>query len=107
MIDLKPEYLEEVRAILDRCVPDCEVLAFGSRVEGRARKHSDLDLIVKAEQPLPLQRLAQLRECFMESALPIRVDVSDWHAVSPGFRARILHRHEPVLNHASSHVTRP
>ena len=46
MIDLPPQHLETIRAILRRYLPECEVRAFGSRVTGPAKSYSDLDLAV-------------------------------------------------------------
>ncbi len=89
MIDLPPEQLRQVRDILARVAPDLEAWAYGSRVKGRARPYSDLDLVVVGGEPLPLDRLIGLRSAFEESDLPIRVDVADWNALSPSFRALI------------------
>lgn len=90
MIDLAPEYLDEVRRILASLVPDCEVRAFGSRVTGKARRFSDLDLVVQGEDRLADGRLDALRDAFSASTLPVRVDVVDWHAISESFRAIIV-----------------
>ena len=43
-LDVEPRHLDTVRTILRRHVPEYEVRAFGSRVHGRPRKFSDLDL---------------------------------------------------------------
>ena len=86
MIDLAPHHLETVRSVLRAHVVDCEVRAFGSRVTGHAKPHSDLDLAIMAEHPQPWQTLARLREAFEESDLPITVDVVDWAAATEAFR---------------------
>ncbi len=96
MIDLEPRHLESVRRILSAHLPGVEVRAFGSRVRGTARAFSDLDLAVVADGPLPVDRLEALRDAFSASELPILVDVLDWHAVSPAFRAVIDARYEVV-----------
>ena len=87
MIDLEPQYLSTVKAVLDAVVPGVCVSAFGSRVTGRAKRHSDLDLALQGEQPLDWRQLASLREAFEESDLPFRVDVVDWAACSTQFKA--------------------
>jgi len=89
MIDLAPEHLATVKALLARHVPECAVCAFGSRVKGNAKPYSDLDLAITGTARLAPGRLAALREAFMESDLPMRVDVVDWHAVSDTFRTAI------------------
>jgi len=96
MIDLEPRHLELVRQILAAHLPGVEVRAFGSRVRGTARRFSDLDLAVCSDGPLPADRLEALRDAFSASDLPILVDVLDWHAVSPAFRAVIDARYEVV-----------
>ena len=86
MIDLAPDQLTSVRAILAAHLPEAVVFAFGSRARGTARPHSDLDLAVAADAPLPLDRLEALRDAFAASDLPMQVDVVDYRAVSAAFR---------------------
>jgi len=93
MVDLRPDQLATVRAILLAEVPDCEVLAFGSRAKWTAKDSSDLDLALRAAHPLPLSRLGRLRDAFEESYLPVKVDVLDIHRISPEFRSIIEKEH--------------
>ena len=86
MIDLNPNHLGTVRAILAEHVPECEVWAFGSRATWTAKDYSDLDLTVVGKGPLDWKTLGRLREAFEDSDLPIRVDVLDWHSISESFR---------------------
>lgn len=96
MIDISPEHLAEVQAVLREHVPECEVRAFGSRVQGTAKSYSDLDLAVAGAAALDVKRLYRLQEAFQESTLPFRVDVLDWWAVSESFRAVIARQYEVV-----------
>lgn len=86
MIDLAPEQLALVRQIVARYLREGEVFAFGSRVNGKARKFSDLDLMIKVEHGLSWRKLADLREAFESSELPVTVDVVDWSNCSAEFR---------------------
>jgi predicted nucleotidyltransferase len=86
MIDLAPQQLATVRHLLAAHVPECEVRAFGSRVTGKPKPYSDLDLVLIGPARLPTGRLAAVREALQESDLPIRVDVLDWHAIPESFR---------------------
>ncbi|MEE9337983.1 MAG: nucleotidyltransferase domain-containing protein [Methylococcaceae bacterium] len=85
-LDLKKDELGKVQQILKHYIPDTEVRAFGSRVNGTAKKYSDLDLIVMSKIPLTLQQNALLTEAFEESDLPFKVDVLDWSVASDRFR---------------------
>jgi predicted nucleotidyltransferase len=95
-IDLSPTELAQITTILRRHVPELEVRAFGSRVCGKARKTSDLDLALMTDRPLELLRLADLREAFTESDLPFKVDLVDWATASDSFR-RIIERGYVVI----------
>lgn len=86
MIDLSPDQLKLVRTIVEEHFPECEVRAFGSRANGTAKKHSDLDLALVGDALLARDRVYRLQDAFEESVLPFRVDVVDWHSISEEFR---------------------
>ncbi|MGF1640346.1 MAG: nucleotidyltransferase domain-containing protein, partial [Rhodospirillales bacterium] len=77
-IDVRPDHWKIVRRILRRHVPERDVWAFGSRVTGAAKPHSDLDLAIIGDRPLPLAASAALAEAFSDSDLPWKVDIVDW-----------------------------
>lgn len=89
VLDLERRHLDEVRRILARHAPQVRAWAFGSRTDGRAKRFSDLDVVLQAQNGVPIETLADLRDAFSESDLPITVDVVDWDAVDPEFRASI------------------
>ena len=101
MLDLTAEQLAEVRHILRSHVPGLTVHAFGSRVQGKAKRFSDLDLVVMGDEPLHFRQLAALKDAFAESDLPFRVDVVDWAATSEAFRRIIEVGYEVVEPGAS------
>ncbi len=100
MIDLRPDLLQVVADILARHVPGLEVRAFGSRARWTAKEHSDLDLVIMSDAPMPLETLARLEEAFGESDLPMRVEVLDWATLGDNFR-RIIEQGYEVMQKAS------
>jgi predicted nucleotidyltransferase len=82
-----------VLAILRRRIPDKTVWAFGSRTDGKARKYSDLDLVIVGSEPIPNDIYDQLVEDFDDSELPIRVDLLDWNRIDDNFKPHILEHH--------------
>ena len=88
-IDMSPECWRVVSDLVLRFLPEHQVWAFGSRATWTAKPFSDLDLVVFGDEPLSLALMVEIREAFQESALPFKVDVLDWRAVSPTFRAVI------------------
>jgi len=86
MIDLKPDYLKKVKRILDGHVPEHEVLCYGLRAVGAAKKFSYLDLAVMTSQPLAPLRLEKLSSAFAGAGFPFRVETVDWAATGKEFR---------------------
>ena len=101
-LDLGRERLEMIRRVLASHVPASEVWAYGSRVTGQAHDGSDLDLVVRdpIDPARPQKRLAELREAFSESDLPILVDVFDWARLPDDFRREIERAHVVVWSGA-------
>ncbi len=85
-LDLRPDHWAIVRDVLQLHVPDREVLAFGSRATWTAKNHSDLDLAILGNKPLPLNAASALAEGFGESDLPFKIDLVDWARVDEAFR---------------------
>ncbi|WP_301099323.1 nucleotidyltransferase domain-containing protein [Otariodibacter sp.] len=93
MIDLTQEQQLIVKNILSHYVPEFDVWAFGSRVNGNSKTYSDLDLVIKTEKPLSLLTLSNLTEAFSLSDLPWKVDVLDWSSINDNFREIIKARY--------------
>jgi uncharacterized protein len=96
VLDLESRHLEEVRRILREFTPHLEVRAFGSRVRGGTKPHSDLDLVVMSAGPLPMPIKVRIEAAFSESRLPFKVDVLYWDEISEGFRRLIEQGWEPI-----------
>jgi len=96
MIDIEKKYLDEIRRILNEQAPDCEARVFGSRIEGKAGKFSDLDLVLVCEDKLDWRKIETLKDAFAASNLPMTVDVIDWHTISDNFRAIIEDKYEVI-----------
>jgi predicted nucleotidyltransferase len=96
MIDLRTEHQTIVKDILRQYLPDYEILAFGSRVTGRAKQYSDLDLAVISNTPLDFGLLGTVRDAFSESDLPFKVDLVDWATTNQKFREIIKQACEVV-----------
>ena len=90
----------QAKQILAAQVPQLEVWAFGSRVNGHAKPYSDLDLALITAQPLTLAQLADITHAFESSDMTIRVDVMDWANSSEAFR-KIVFDKKVVVQMAS------
>jgi len=96
---LEPVDLDRVLAILRCRIPNRSVWVFGSRANGKARKNSDLDLVVHGSEAIPNDVYRQLVEDFDESDLPIRVDLLDWNRIDNDFKPYIIKNHVVIVPH--------
>ena len=97
-LDLPQKYLIQVQALLHAHLPQAEVWAYGSRVNGDGHAASDLDLVLRNPRHPHTETgaLDPLKEAFMESNLPIRVDVMDWARIPESFHREIEQAHVVV-----------
>ena len=102
-LNVKPEEWKEISQILKTYAPLYEVWAFGSRVTGKAKQFSDLDLAIITQQPLSLNEYAILKEAFDESDLPFKVDIVDWAATSATFR-EIIKANKVIVQSAQDKI---
>ncbi len=86
MIYLDDKNLDIVKNILNKTVPDANVVIFGSRAIGNIKPHSDIDLCIMGNETLSLLQIAELKEAFSNSDLPVRVDIVEWATITPEFQ---------------------
>jgi len=69
---------------------NCSVYLYGSRVQGKSLKYSDVDVALDYNGKLVPDTIRHnLSSLFEKSILPYKVDIIDLNSVSPVFRARI------------------
>ncbi len=102
-LDLPPRYLRIVQALLREHVPDAEVWAYGSRVNGSSHEGSDLDLVVRGPGLEPLGGgFLNLLEAIEESNIPILVQIHDWARLPESFHPEIERDYVVVQKGASA-----
>ena len=89
---LPEKYAVQVRTLLEKHIPEATVWAYGSRVRGDHYEASDLDLVARfpAEKKCDVFRLGVVREAFVESHVPIIVQIVDWDEIPESFKEEIL-----------------
>lgn len=88
---LESRHREQIEALLRMHLPDVEVWAYGSRVNGCSHDGSDLDLVLRSPDlsPISYDVLSALRRAFNDSNIPILVEVRDWAQLPESFRREI------------------
>lgn len=78
LLDIQPNHLKIVLDILHKHLPkNAQVWVYGSRAKGNARKYSDLDLAIDCGKPISDILMIDLKDDFIESDLPYKVDIID------------------------------
>ena len=89
-LDLPLRYRDQLEALLRQHVPDVEVWAYGSRVNGRSHDGSDLDLVLRSPTLEPLgDGYLDLVEVLEQSNIPILVQAHDWAMLPESFHREI------------------
>lgn len=94
-LDLSPNHLAEIQRLLAMLVPEAEVWAYGSRVNGTAHEGSDLDVVLRHPQDLKqdVVNWFELKEALQESCLPILVEIHLWSRLPTAFHGEIERRY--------------
>ena len=104
-LSLPPRYRRVVEALLREHVPEAEVWAYGSRVNGESHDGSDLDLVVRSPSLDPLgAEFLDLVGAFQESNIPILVQTHDWERLPESFH-REIERDYVVVQKGAKHTT--
>ena len=98
-LDLPQRYRKEVEAILRDKMPDADVWAYGSRVDGTSYDTSDLDLVVRSPglKPISAREMQALREAFSDSNIPLFVEAHDWARLPDSFHREIEKNYIPLI----------
>jgi len=94
-LNLNADYLTQVKTILKKYAPELEVWVYGSRINNHCHEASDLDLVIRNPENLQktTNNLAQLKQAFIDSNLPILVDLMDWASLPDSYREEIEKHH--------------
>ncbi len=89
-INMNAEELKNVKDILEKYIPKYKVVVFGSRLGGKVKPFSDLDLAIMNDVPLDFSDYVDLKNAFEDSDLSIKIDVVEWANLTDAFKHIIL-----------------
>ena len=94
-LHLPPKHRRELEMLLRTHLPDVEVWAYGSRVNGRSHDGSDLDLVLRGPdlKKIPADQLGDFEEAVRESNIPFLVEAHDWARLPERFHREIEREH--------------
>lgn len=97
---LRDKDKEALKAIFREVAIPIEVWAYGSRINGNAHSGSDLDLVVRTPQlmPMDMDDYSALCQKITNSNIPILVDLRDWALLPTSFHQNIEANYEVLFS---------
>ncbi len=94
-LHLSPKHRAVIETLLRKHLPDVEVWAYGSRVNGQSHEGSDLDLVLRGPglKRIPTGAVGDFEEALRESTVPFLVEVHDWAWLPEEFHREIERPH--------------
>ena len=105
-LHLSPRHCEEIEALLHKHLPDVEVWAYGSRVNGRSHDGSDLDLVLRGPKlaEIDTSRIVDFIEALQDSTIPFLVEARDWARLPESFHREIECEHVVLVEREEQDV---
>ena len=98
-VHLSARHRRALEALLREHLPDVEVWAYGSRVNGLGHEGSDLDLVLRGPglEDIPADQLLDFEEAVRESTIPFLVEARDWTRLPRRFHRAIEREYVVVV----------
>ncbi|WP_420635677.1 nucleotidyltransferase domain-containing protein [Candidatus Palauibacter sp.] len=98
-VHLSARHRRALEALLREHLPDVEVWAYGSRVNGLGHEGSDLDLVLRGPglEDIPADQLLDFEEAVRESTIPFLVEARDWARLPRRFHRAIEREYVVVV----------
>lgn len=96
MLNVKQEYLSELKNIFSNYCPNAEIWAYGSRLTNDCHSGSDLDLTVKTFND-ENKYLYELKELLNDSDIPFLIDINIFDNLPQSFQDEILKNYVKIF----------
>ena len=103
-LHILPKHRTILESLLAEHLPDVEVWAYGSRVNGRSHDGSDLDLVLRGPdlEMIPENRLSEFQEAVRESRIPFLVEARDWARLPERFHTEVKRKYQVLVSNSTN-----
>lgn len=84
-LDLESKYVDFIKSLVRSVLKNADIFIFGSRVQGKAKEYSDVDIALKSAEEIPFEKILILKAKFSESTFPYKVDIVDLNSLDKNF----------------------
>ena len=90
-LHLSRKHHRQLVSLFKTYLPEVEIWAYGSRVKGTSHAGSDLDLVLRTKDLIPIlcAKMSVFIDALRESNLPFLVQVQDWNTLPKTFQGEI------------------
>lgn len=97
MLNVKQEYLDELKNIFMNYCPKAEIWAYGSRLTNDCHSGSDLDLVVKCFNE-ENKHIFELKKLLQDSKIPFIIDLQEFDKLPQYFQDEIKRNYLKIYN---------
>ena len=99
-LHLSARHRAMLEALLEEHLPEVEVWAYGSRVNGQSHDGSDLDLVLRGPglAKIDISRLVDFEDALRDSTVPFLVEAHDWARLPASFHREIERNHVKLIS---------
>ena len=90
MVDNTNKYKDILIPIIEKYLPTCRILIFGSRAIMQFQEGADIDVAIDDGKPIASRLIFRILDDIEESSLPVFVDVIDFQSASEDLKKEIL-----------------
>jgi predicted nucleotidyltransferase len=90
MNQLDEKIKQKIVAVISALMPQVNIYLFGSRARGTHAQWADIDIALDGGKELPRADVDEIKSMFKESNILYRIDVVDFHSVTPLMQQQIL-----------------
>ena len=84
-LDLESKYVDFIKSLVHSVLKNADIFIFGSRVQGKAKEYSDVDIALKSADEIPFEKILILKAKFSDSTFPYKVDIVDLNTLDKNF----------------------
>jgi uncharacterized protein len=90
-IKIESKYLNLIKNIINSILQDknLKIYVFGSRAKGNARQYSDLDVALKSDSKIDVDKINKIKIGLDDTTIPYKIDVIDLNEISDSFKSCI------------------
>lgn len=82
-------YKQELLEIIEKILPGCKIILFGSRASGTAREGSDIDIGLDMGKAISFEKILEIYVALDNATIPVKIDLVDIYSANEDIKREI------------------